>query len=230
MTLGRRLLAMASAVALLVALLLLSSLGVVREPPPKQPTVLENVRLYVPPTPPPGPEPVEPNDRAGSAGTLQVNIPRRDVELGLMKLDTRAAAAVQVPSGYGLGGLLDAGIGRGAGNGAGDFAGGIPAVFAVNQLDAMPMVISAPPVNFLGLDRLRRLNISELRVMFQVLVDEEGHTHPVRIIQSPYPELEGQLMEYAARTVFTPPLHLGRPVKAEYLWPVLFSVAPSPLQ
>src|SRR5262249_2167580 len=144
MTVSRRLLATGLAAALVVALLLLSSLGVVREPPSKQPTVVEDVRLYVPPQPPPAPESLRPSERAGTSGPLQVGIPRREIGLGLMALDTRAAAAVSAPSGYGLGSLLGAGIGIGTGNGAGSGEGGIQIVFAANQLDSLPIVISAP--------------------------------------------------------------------------------------
>jgi hypothetical protein len=215
---------MALAAALVVALLLLSSLGVVRAPPSPQSTVVEDVRLYVPPQPPPAPEPVKSSERAGSSGTLQVTIPRHETELGLMALDTRAAAAVSAPSGYGLGGLLGAGIGGGSGNGAGSGEGGLQAVFAANQLDSLPIVVSAPITSFP--DRVRRMNLRKLRVLFQIIVDEEGHTHPVRIVEAPDIDMDKQLMDYAARTVFTPPLHLGKPVKAQYLWPVVFDVPP----
>jgi hypothetical protein len=224
MTLRRRLLATGLAAALLVALLLLSSLGVVREPPAKRPTVVEDVRLYVPPQPPAAPEQRNPSARAGSSGTLQVSIPRREVELGLMALDTRAAAAVSAPSGYGLGSLLGAGLGSGIGNGAGSGENGIQAVFAVNQLDALPIVLSAPTWTFP--DRVRRMNLGKVRVVFQIIIDEEGHTHPVRIAEAPNIDMDRPLMDFAARTVFTPPLHLGKPVKAQYLWPVLFDIPP----
>ena len=221
MTLRRRLLAMGLAAALLVALLLLSSLGIVREPPAKQITVVEDVRLYVPPQPPPAPEPLKPSEHAGGSGTLKVSIPRRETELGLMALDTRAAATVSVPSGYGLGSLLGAGIGSGVGNGG---ESGIQAVFAVSQLDALPIVISAPTWSFP--DRVRRMNLGTVRIVFQIIVDEEGHTHPVRIVEAPNLDMDKQLLEYAARTVFTPPLHLGKPVKAQYLWPVAVEIPP----
>jgi hypothetical protein len=224
MTLRRRIVASGLAAALVVALLLLSSLGVVREPPAKQPTVVEDVRLYLPPQPPAAPEPSKPSERAGGSGTLLVRIPRREVELGLMALDTRAAAAVSAPSGYGLGSLVGAGIGGGIGNGAGSGENGFQAVFAVNQLDSLPIVISAPTWTFP--DRVRRMNLGKVRVVFQILVDEEGHTHPVRIVEAPNMDMDKQLMDYAARTVFTPPVHLGKPVKAQYLWPVVVDIPP----
>jgi hypothetical protein len=151
-----------------------------------------------------------------------VRIPRREVELGLMKLDTSAAAAVRMPSGYGLGTVL--GIGTGIGNDAGNGEGGLQVVFAVNQLDSIPMVMSAPLVSFA--DRMRRLNILKFRVVFQIIVDEEGHTHPVRIVEAPSIDLEKQLIDYASRTVFTPPLRRGKPVAAQYLWPVVFDLEP----
>jgi TonB-like protein len=222
MTLGRRVLATALAAALLVALLLLSSLGIVREPPAKRPTIIEDVRLYVPPQPPRAPDPLKPNERGGSPGMLQVRIPPREVELGLMKLDTSAASAVRIPSGYGLGAVLGAGIGTGIGNDNGNGERGLPAVFAANQLDSIPMVMSAPVVSFV--DRMRRLNILKFRVVFQIIVDQEGHAHPVRIVEAPSFDFEKQLMDYASRTVFTPPLHQGKPVAAEYLWPVVFDL------
>ena len=69
------------------------------------------------------------------------------------------------------------------------------------------------------------MNVGKFSVVFQIVVDHEGHGHPVRIVEAPDFKIEKQLMDWASRTVFTPPLRHGKPVTAEYLWPVVFDLA-----
>lgn len=216
----KHLLPLALGVALLVALLLLSSLTVIREKPVKPPVVLENVQLYVAPKPPPEAESTRLNTRAGASGSLQVRIPQPQQEMGLMKLDTARAAAVAVPAGYGMDGVRNAGFGEG---GTGDLDAG--KLFSFNQLDSTPAVLSSPqivyPASFI------RRGITEIRVVFHIIVDEDGRVQPVRVLESPDASLNPMLMDYAAHTTFTPPVHEGKRVRAQYSWPVLFSLRPN---
>ncbi|HTR00995.1 MAG TPA: energy transducer TonB [Candidatus Acidoferrum sp.] len=209
-----RLLASALALALLAALLLLSSLTVVHEPPSKKLTVLQDVKFYVEPKPPPSPEPVKKSSNVGGSDALKVNIPQREAELGLMKLSSKASGNSSLPGDFGQGKGL---IGKGFGDGNGD---GLENLFGLNQLDSTPIVMSAPPMTYP--DRLVRRNILTFRVMFHIAVDEDGHTHPVRIVQSPDDTLNDQFMQYAAQVIFSPPMHEGKRVRAEYLWPAVF--------
>lgn len=213
-TLARRVIASALALALLAALLVLSSLNVTRLRPVKAPTVLRDVQLYVPPIPPPSPKPGPSLNRAGGAGALQVKIPQRQVDLALMKLDTRVAVAGAAPAGYGRGDSLGSGLGEGDGGG-----GGLVVAFDAIQLDSTPLVISAPPIVYP--DSLKRRGVRQFKVVFDIIVDEEGRAYPVRIVQSADPDLNDRFMDWAAQVVFTPPLHQGKKVRAEYLWPVL---------
>jgi TonB family protein len=217
MTLQRKhLLSMAAGATLLAVLLVLSSLTVKHELPAKQQVVLQNVRLYVPAKAPPVAEPTRTTRSGGSKGEVQVKIPQRQVELGLMQLNTRAAAMVSAPEGYGGGNSLGKGIGLG--DGIAD--SGMEQLFSFNQLDSMPMVMSAPPLIYP--EQMRRRNILQFRVLFHIIVDEDGRTHPVRVLESPDAAMNTMFMDYASRVSFTPPVHDGKRVKAQYSWPVLF--------
>ncbi len=218
MLLRRRVLAASLGALLLAVLLVLSSLNVVHVPPEKKPAVLQNVQLYAPAPPPPTPEPVKRNSKAGAAGTLQVQIPQRQVQLGLMQLDTRYASASGVPVAAGLTGSSLFGNGIGAGvNGF----GGEENILQLNQLDSTPSVVSAP--FYVYPELLKRRNVRDFVVNFQIFVDEDGRTYPVRVIDSPDPSLDTQLLEYASHVVFTPPVRAGKKVKTQYLWPVKFA-------
>jgi len=210
----KRLLALALGMTLLAALLVLSSLKVVREPAAKKPVVLQNVQIYVPPTPPATPEPVKSSNHAGSVAALKVQITQKQVQLGLMQLDTRFTSAQGVPTGAGL-----AGFGTGNGLGAEGFGGEIQ-VLQINDLDSTPIVMSAPL--FVYPDQFKRRHITQFVVNFQIYVDEDGRTYPVRVVDSPDPALDTRFLDYASHVVFTPPVRGGKRVKVQYLWPVRF--------
>ena len=145
----------------------------------------------------------------------------QQLELGRMSLDTSAIGVNSVPSGTGLGGTDIFGEGEGS---DGDGSGGFGLTLSVNQLDAIPGVLSAPI--FLFPDRFRRNGISQFQVVFHIIVDESGQVHPVRVIQSPDSSLNERLLQYASKVVFTPPMKNGKPVRAEYSWPVVFTDRP----
>lgn len=223
MLLRRRVLAMLLGAMLLAALLVLSSLSVVRSTPTLQPTVLQNVQIYTPPSPPPTPEPVMRSSKAGATAALQVKIPQPQVQLGKMQLDARYASVSSVQLAAGLSGSNLPGNGAGPG---GDGFGSGDLIMQLNELDSTPMVTSAPI--FVYPEQLKRKKIHEFVVMYQIFVDENGHTYPVRVVESPDRTLDQQLLDYAAKVVFTPPVRAGKKVKAQYLWPVKFADTDGP--
>jgi len=216
--LRKKVLATALAAMLLAMLLVLSSLSVVHAPPEQKLTVLQNVQLYVPPPPPATPEPARRSTRAGAASALQVNIPQHQVKLGLMQLDTRFANVSGLPVAAGRNGANLPGSALGLGGDG--FEGGVEKILQLNELDSTPTVLSSPLFTYP--DLLRRRNVRSFVVQFQIYVDADGHTYPVRIIDSPDPSLDAQFFDYASRVVFTPPVQGGKKVKVQYLWPVKF--------
>ena len=66
----------------------------------------------------------------------------------------------------------------------------------------------------------KHLHIEEFELKFHILIDEEGRTYPLAIIESPFPALSAEFLDYASKVRFTPPTRLGIPVRTEYLWPV----------
>jgi hypothetical protein len=117
-------------------------------------------------------------------------------------------------SGFGTGGPGGSG-GDGLERGWGDWG-----TVALPELDTIPMVISAPPTEYPkeAWDR----NILEFKVELHIVIDEVGRTYPIRILRNPFPSINKEILEFASKVLFTPPTKQGVPVKAEYLWPVVF--------
>ena len=87
--------------------------------------------------------------------------------------------------------------------------------------DAIALVSRATPKSYL--EELEQKYDKQFRVVLQIMIDATGKTYPVRVVQSPDPSLDSLLMDYAAHVTFTPPQYKGKAVKAQYLWPVVFS-------
>jgi hypothetical protein len=134
--------------------------------------------------------------------------------LDVMQLDVRFAAVVGEMN---LGGL-GKGIGVGSGDGTGDGSGGGFGLVTLSELDQQPTVVSAPVFVYPkeAVDR----GIAEFELRFHILIDEEGRTYPIAIVQNPFPALSTEFLDYVARVRFTPPTRLGIPVRTEYLWPI----------
>jgi hypothetical protein len=120
-------------------------------------------------------------------------------------------------SGLGTGGPGGSG-GDGLG-GSGDVWGGWGTV-SIPELDMIPMVISAPQTIYPkeALDQ----KIQEFKVKLHIVIDEAGKTYPISIIENPFPSMNKEILEFASGVRFTPPTFKGVPVKAEYLWPLIF--------
>lgn len=179
------------------------------------------VELYVaPPTPPPA-RPAEARSGGSTGTTLAMESRRTPTTMDLMQLDVRLAAA-----GTGelnLGGFGQ-GIGVGSGDGVGDGAGGGFSLFTLSELDQLPMVLSALVYPYPREATARGMQEFDLR--FHIVIDQEGRTYPVAVVENPFPELSSDFLEWASKVRFTPPTRLGVPVRAEYYWPVKMRVRP----
>lgn len=179
--------------------------------------VLTEVSTYQPPLPPP-PPPSRPSEArsGGSTGVeLTLRASRAPVALDKMRLDVQFTATQ-------VGSLSIAGLGEGIGVGTGDGTGGGSGtgfeLVSLSELDQVPMVLSAPvfPYPEEAVDR----GMAEFDLRYHILIDEEGRTYPIEIIESPFPALSTEFLEWASRVRFSPPTRLGIPVRTEYSWPV----------
>jgi outer membrane biosynthesis protein TonB len=211
---SRRILASCLGTLLLFILLLLASMegGSEVERPPK--IHMHDVQMYKPPPPPP-PPPMEQNSQDSPMPSLTKAYAEDPVKLDFMELEVNMEGMEGIAiSGFGTGGP-----GGGGGDGLGRGRGGWGTV-ALPELDKIPMVISAPPMEYPKEAFYR--NILEFRVELHIVIDEVGRTYPIRILRNPFPSINKEILEFASEVVFTPPTKQGVPVKAEYLWPVVF--------
>jgi hypothetical protein len=209
--LQRQLLAGFLGSALLLVLLLLASLDNAFAPEPPELIPLTEVQMYSPPPPPP-PPPVSQQQRSSEASpTLVLEDVQSDLALKIMPLDVQLSPGEFGGTGRGVGGL---------GEGTGVDWGTVN----LSELDGVPGVVSAPLLAYP--EELSNQGINQFVVRFHILIDEEGRTYPVRLVENPYPAMAQRLTDYAAGVRFTPPTRLGIPVRVEYLWPVIFSKEP----
>jgi hypothetical protein len=206
--------------ALLLLMLVLASLGgSTRKAESEEILVRREVQMYVPPPPPP---PAQTRQQSGGGGgqPLAIVSGNSEVKLEIMELDVDAPVSTIGMGGTGSGGGSGSGLGLGFGSGVGE---GIDwGTVAIADLDGLPTVVSSPPY-YPG--QLVRRGIYEFSVKFHIMIDEEGYTWPISIVENSYPELNEELMEFASKVRFTPPTRLGIGVKTEYLWPVVFHAA-----
>ena len=212
----RRWLAVALGTGLVALLLVLAGLDNLYRPEPREATATRAVELYEPP--PPAPPPARPSDSrsGGSAGrSLTLDSARAPVALNMMQLDVKLPVA-EIAA-LNLGGLGD-GLGVGTGDGTGDGSGVGFGLVTLSELDQVPTVVSAPV--FAYPDEAAERGLAEFELQFHILIDEQGRTYPLGIVQNPFPSLTPQFMDYASKVRFTPPTRLGIPVRTEYLWPL----------
>ena len=218
---NRRILASCLGILLLIILLLLASFnsGVEFERPPE--ITLHEVKLYSePPEPPPAPMKKQ-GDPGSPLPSLAVTKVKEAVELEVMNLDVMALEGDIAAGGKGKGtggGMGGFGIG-GTGDGFGSGGGGWGTV-GLSELDRIPIVRSAGIMAYPK--KASDMNVQEFEVVVHIIVDEEGRTYPVRVIQNPFPSMNDDLIKYISSVRFTPPIKLGVPVKKEYAWPLLF--------
>ena len=203
---SRRILAPLLGTFLLMMLLLLASLTseIMVEKSPE--IVTREVRSLPlpPPPPPPMKQPGTSNSPRPSLARARVETP---VELEVMDLVADIGAGS-------IGGIGTGGTGDGSGLGG----GGGWEIVGLSELDNVPMVRSAGIMSYPA--EAIKQNVLEFVVKIHIIIDQEGRTHPVRILNNPFPSMNSELMKYTSSVMFTPPTKLGVPVKAEYLWPL----------
>jgi hypothetical protein len=213
----RRSVAASLATGLVLALVFIASFDLNGDKTKPERFVLTEVTTFEAPPPPPAPPP-RPNSRpaGGSTGnepTLRSS--RAPVSLDTMNLNVQFAAAE-------VGNLNIAGLGRGVGlgvgGGVGDGTGTGYGLAGVSELDQAPMVLSAPA--FAYPKEATERGLAEFNLRYHILIDEQGRTYPIALVENPFPSLNEQFMAYAAQVRFSPPTRLGIPVKTEYVWPV----------
>lgn len=213
----RRWLAGALGTGLLTLLLLLAAFDNLYRPEPREAVTVRAVELYEPPPPPPPPPARRSNARAGGSTGVVLTLERSQapVPLDLMQLDVQLTAVT-------VGAMNLGGFGRGFGVGIGDGTGdgsGLGFDFAVlAELDQQPVVVSAPVFPY-PQEAVER-GITEFDLRYRIIIDEEGRTYPLALIQNPFPSLNSEFLEWASRVRFSPPTRLGIPVRTEYTWPV----------
>jgi hypothetical protein len=137
-----------------------------------------------------------------------------------MQLDVQLAAAeLGAPNLGGFGRGFGVGIGDGTGDGTG--SGAEIELVTLSELDQQPVVVSAPV--FAYPQEMAARGVAVFDVKFHILIDEEGRTYPIAVIENPFPALQSELLEFASKVRFSPPTRLGVPTRTEYLWPVRFS-------
>jgi len=211
----RRWLAGSLGTGLVLLLVVLASLDTLGDLDAPERFVLTEVATFeVPPPPPPPPSRPSDSRSGGSTGALLALQTRRAPVLDVMQLDVRIAAE---PGELSLGGLGQ-GIGVGSGDGTGDGSGTGFGLATLSELDQEPTVVSAPV--FVYPKEAADRGITEFELRFHILIDEEGRTYPLAIVENPFPSLSNEFLDYASRVRFSPPTRLGIPVRTEYLWPV----------
>jgi hypothetical protein len=174
----------------------------------KPPEILtREVRSFSPPPPPPPPAKQQggPGSPRPSLARARVKTP---VELEVMDLVADIGAGS-------IGGIGTGGTGDGSGLGG----GGGWEIVGLSELDNIPMVRSASIMNYP--EEAIKQNVQEFEVEIHIVIDENGRTHPIRILKNPFPSINSEIMKYTSTVMFTPPTKLGVPVKTEYLWPLL---------
>jgi len=213
----RRWLAASLASGLVLTLVFIASFDLSGNQTKPERFVLTEVSTFEAPPPPPPPPPRPSNRPAGGSTGNEPTLrsSRAPVSLETMNLNVQFAAAE-------VGNLniagLGKGIGLGVGDGVGDGSGTGYGLTGVSELDQVPMVVSAPVFAYPAEATARGL--TEFSLRYHIMIDEQGRTYPIALVENPFPSLNAQFMAYAAQVRFSPPTRLGIPVKTEYVWPV----------
>lgn len=190
-------------VCILLMLISLDGLGEIERP---QKLTIREVRLQRP-EPPKQPE----SDISSSSKRDITNLSVATIEspVTLTSLDME----VEIPAGQ----LSEFGKGK-----WGDGIGKVGAGFGLSDLDSIPTVIFDPLFRFP--EELSGMGINRFEVEVHILIDEKGRTFFRGIVKNPYPRYISDIKEYVSKVRFSPPTVSGIKVKAEYLWPVVFTL------
>lgn len=91
--------------------------------------------------------------------------------------------------------------------------------FAINELDGQPRLLT--PVRIEFTPEMKRDGVREILVKLHVVIDISGKVHLKAIKDNPYPKLNYGLKQLIARARFSAPKRQGKPVQAEFIWPLM---------
>ena len=94
------------------------------------------------------------------------------------------------------------------------------AAFGLDQLDTLPRLITDLKVRFPK--NLTDRGVVRAAVELSVMIDESGAVHLKRVVSNPHPELDAEIQRMIRRARFTTPTKDGLPVRAAFVWPLLF--------
>lgn len=198
-----RILAVAT-VSLLVVALVANS----RQPlmAPAQMTVRANIdAISLPPPPPPPTSHSEPQQ----APKLNLQIGGQGPSLTLSKLQvaqskpvlTKAMTKVQASDFSALDFNIDS------------------SHFALNDLDKTPKLLTPLRIRFTP--QMRRQGVKQVQVKLHVVINAQGQVRLQSITENDYPQLAPALIKLVNRAKFTAPMHQGKAVSAEFIWPLV---------
>lgn len=91
--------------------------------------------------------------------------------------------------------------------------------FASADLDSQPRLVNKPNVTFPASQR--RAGVTEAKVVLEVLISSGGTVTVKRVLESPHEDFTAMARSFATRARFTPPKKDGRPVNAQFRWPLI---------
>lgn len=92
--------------------------------------------------------------------------------------------------------------------------------FGLDQLDALPRLITDLKVRFPK--HLTDRGVVRVAVELSVMIDETGSVYLKRVVSNPHPEMDAEIHRVIRRARFTAPTRNGLPVRAAFVWPLLF--------
>ncbi|MEM6708466.1 MAG: hypothetical protein AAF648_06745 [Pseudomonadota bacterium] len=92
--------------------------------------------------------------------------------------------------------------------------------FSLNELDQVPRLLSKPNLKFPR--SLTRRGVRRVEVELLVTIDESGRVFLREIRRSTESEIDGLLPDVVGAARFTAPKKDGQPVRARFLWPLVF--------
>lgn len=94
------------------------------------------------------------------------------------------------------------------------------AEFGLDQLDQLPRLISDLTVRFPR--ELVDRGVVRFAVELSVMIDESGAVFLRRVVKNPHPEMDAEIQRVVRRARFTTPTKDGAPVRAAFIWPLVF--------
>jgi len=91
--------------------------------------------------------------------------------------------------------------------------------FRLDELDEQPRLLSRIAARLPK--KLQRSGIRQARIILHVIIHENGRVEMLNIEKLAYPILNTLVPEVVRQARFTSPIRYGKPVKAEFLWPII---------